>query len=103
MKTMSCAELAQFLFDHKETPVQLEFYAEYDPSTDEKSWAYRAETMNFVDSNVVLINYYGGGALFAYEFTDSDTDISGILCCLEQYFYTAALGDTIWTEDIRNQ
>lgn len=103
MKKLTCAELATFLFAHKDTPIQLDFYAEYNPATDEKSWAYRAVTANFVDSNIVLINYYGGGALFAYEFTDSDTDASGILGCLEHYFYSAAMGDTIWAENIIEQ
>lgn len=103
MKPMTCNELAVFLFDHKETPVQLDFYAEYDPATGEKSWAYRAVTANFVDSNIVLINYYGGGALFAYEFTDSDTDASGLCSCLETYFYTTAIGEKIWIEDAQTQ
>lgn len=103
MKEITCAELAFFLFEHKEAPVQLDFYAEYNPTTGEKSWAYRAVTANFVDSNIVLINYYGGGALFAYEFTDSDTDASGLCSCLETYFYTADIGKTIWIGDAPTQ
>lgn len=98
MKKMTCTELADSLFEHREKPVQIEFYAEFEPTTGEKSWAFRAITTDFVDSNIVLINYYGGGALFAYEFTDSDTDASGLRNCLETYFYTAALGDSVWVE-----
>lgn len=67
MKSMTCTELAEFLFLHRETPVQVELYAEYDPATQEKSWAFQAITTKFVDSNIVLINYYGGGALFAWR------------------------------------
>lgn len=98
MKKMTCAELAEFLFSHRETPAQLEFYAEYNTVTGEKSWAFQAVTANFVDSQIVLVNYYGGGALFAYEFTDSDTDASGLRSCLETYFFTAELGDGVWVE-----
>lgn len=98
MKEMSCAEFAVFLFSCREKPIQLEFYGEYNPTTDEKSWAFRAVTANFVDSNIVLINYYGGGALFAYEFTDTDTDASGLRSCLETYFYATDLGHSVWVE-----
>lgn len=99
MKQATCAELANVLFEHKERPVQIEFYAEYNPATKEKSWAYRAITANFVDSNIVLINYYGGGSLFAYELTD-DTDASGLESALKAYFFSADLGDSVWMESV---
>ena len=100
MKKMTCAELADLLFKYKDTPAIIEFYAEYDPVTEEKSWAFQAITTKFVDSNIALINYYGGGSLFAYEFTDSDTDASGLRGCLETYFYTADLGESVWIESV---
>lgn len=94
---MSCADLATMIFANRNAAFSVDFYAEYKPESDEKSWAYQAITANFADSINVLINYYGGGSLLAYELTD-DVDASGLQSALEQYFFTAELGDSVWVE-----
>lgn len=81
-KSIATDEFIKTLFDNKNTDgYTLDFYADYDSINDETQWAYRAKIINFADSMTLLINYFGGGALFAYDFNDeiSDTTFNWLL------------------------
>lgn len=99
MKQLSYQELAEKLWSRKDlTNWGFDFCGNYNQETDEKEWWYRAGVIRFADSQIVLINYLGGGAGFIYDI-DEDGDASGLACCLRSYFSDQGLEESVWVED----
>lgn len=98
LKKLTAKEMAKFLFTKASKKPVIEFYAEYDEEIDETKGAYKASVIRYADSVIVLINYYGGGELFAYDITIDENEAS-LLAELEKYFSTQSFGEFVWAED----
>ena len=99
LKEMTFAEVADKLWANKDLPCySFDFYCNYNRETEEKEWAYKAAVVRFADAQMVLINYYGGGAGFVYDI-DEDGDSSGLACCLQNYFIHQGLEESVWVEE----
>lgn len=89
------AELAQYLFDHREQDIELTFYAGYDEVSQEPEYAYLAKICSFAEARSLFINYMGGGNLFCYEFS-GDTDASCLTGLLSTYSFHNDFTDGVW-------
>lgn len=98
LKKLTAKEMAKFLFTKASKKPVIEFYAEYDEEIDETKGAYKASVIRYADSVIILINYYGGGELFAYDITIDENEAS-LLAELEKYFSTQSFGEFVWAED----
>ena len=98
LRKITAKEMATFLFVNAAKKPIVEFYAEYDEVDDETRGAYKASVINHADSVVVLINYYGGGELFACDIT-IDKNEAELLAELEKYFATQSFGEFVWVEE----
>lgn len=98
LRKITAKEMAKFLFDHSSKSPFIEFYADYDEDEDETHGAYKASVIKFADSAVALINYYGGGELFACDIT-TDENEAELLAKLEKYFAAQSFGEFVWAED----
>lgn len=98
LKKVTAKEMATFLFVNAAKRPVIEFYAEYDEADDETRGAYKASVINHADSVIVLINYYGGGELFACDITTDENDVE-LLAELEKYFAAQSFGEFVWAED----
>jgi hypothetical protein len=98
LKKLTAKEMAEFLFTKASKKPVIEFYAEYDEEIDETKGAYKASVIRYADSVIVLINYYGGGELFAYDITVDENEAK-LLAELEKYFSTQSFGEFVWIEN----
>lgn len=91
------AELAEYLFRHRDQDIEFTFYANYDPAAHAPEWAYLVEICNFADARCLFINYVGGGNLFCYEFGD-DSDASGLTGLLTTYAVHNGFETDLWAQ-----
>ena len=98
LKKVTAKEMATFLFVNATKRPVVEFYAEYDEVDDDTQGAYKASVIRYADSDIVLINYYGGGELFAYDITIDENEAE-LLAELEKYFATQSFGKFVWLEN----
>lgn len=98
LKKVTAREMANYLFVNKTKNPVIEFYASYDEDKDETHGAYKASVVEFTDSAVVLINYYGGGELFAFDITVDENEAE-LVAELEKYFSIQFFGDFVWAEE----
>lgn len=70
VREVNCDELIEFIRENGENPIRFDIYNDYDEETGDCSGIYRAEIMEFADSTIFLLGYYGGGSLFAWDIDD---------------------------------
>lgn len=98
LRKITAKEMAKFLFANASANPIIEFYAEYDEEDEDTRGAYKASVIKYADSTIVLINYYGGGELFAYDITIDENEAE-LLAEMEKYFVTQSFGEFVWLED----
>ena len=98
LRQITAREMAQFLFANASANPIIEFFAEYDEEDEDARGAYKASVIKYADSTIVLINYYGGGELFACDITIDENEAE-LVTALEKYFSTQSFGEFVWAED----
>ena len=98
LRQITAREMAKFLFANASANPIIEFFAEYDEEDEDARGAYKASVIKYADSNIVLINYFGGGELFACDITIDENE-EELVTALEKYFSTQSFGEFVWTED----
>lgn len=94
MKQITYDELAEFLFANKGYDTEISFCEKADNG--EESW-YCAATTVFVDAPMAIINYYGGGCPFVYDFSEFD-DMATLKMALKAYFKHYAIEEVFVEE-----
>ena len=98
MKKLTSDKLAEFLFASKNSETAIDF-AE-DRGCGNWAW-YRAEIMAFADAPMAIINYYGGGCPFVYDFSEFD-DLATLKMALKSYFKRYAIEEVFVKEKAFN-
>lgn len=87
--TATADELAEYLFERKDKLPTVDFQADID------DWNFCIAVIDFVDSLMVIGNYYGGGCPMCYDLKD-DTDSADLAEAISGWFHEIGCGEQVY-------